>query len=216
MAGTHRELVVYVHGLWLSGGEALFLRRRLERDFEFEVIAFTYPSVSSCMSEIVERLHSFVEEHPAPVVHFVGHSLGGIVVHRFLERFDDAVPQERVVLLGAPLVASRAAVSVARRKWLAPLIGRCVAEELLTEKQRRWTSRRPVGVIAGTQAVGLGRFFAHFTEECDGTVAVSETRIPGLTDHITLPVSHMGMLLSARVAHQTGYFLRNGRFSLSS
>jgi predicted alpha/beta hydrolase family esterase len=93
VAGTHRELVVYVHGLWLSGGEALFLRRRLERDFEFEVIAFTYPSVSSCMSEIVERLHSFVEEHPAPVVHFVGHSLGGIVVHRFLERFDDAVPQ---------------------------------------------------------------------------------------------------------------------------
>jgi len=51
-------------------------------------------------------------------------------------------------------------------------------------------------------------------EENDGTVAVSETRMPGATDHIVLPVSHLGMLLSARVARETGSFLTQGRFTL--
>jgi hypothetical protein len=45
-------------------------------------------------------------------------------------------------------------------------------------------------------------------------VAVSETRLTGSADHITLPVSHMGMLVSPRVAQETGFFLANGRFSL--
>ena len=53
-----------------------------------------------------------------------------------------------------------------------------------------------------------------FQEPNDGTVAVSETRMPGATDHIVLPVSHMGMLLSARVAQETGHFLTQGHFSL--
>ena len=52
-----------------------------------------------------------------------------------------------------------------------------------------------------------------FAEPNDGSVAVSETRLPGATDHITLPVSHMGMLLSARVARETGGFLVHGHFS---
>jgi hypothetical protein len=43
---------------------------------------------------------------------------------------------------------------------------------------------------------------------------VSETRLPGAADHIVLHVSHMGMLVSPRVARETGSFLRDGRFSL--
>ena len=77
------------------------------------------------------------------------------------------------------------------------MVGRCVAEELFTERARRWAAGRDLGVIAGTKSMGLGQFFARFDEDCDGTVAVSETRVPGATDHLTLPVSHMGLLLSA-------------------
>jgi hypothetical protein len=59
----------------------------------------------------------------------------------------------------------------------------------------------------------MGQLVAHFDEACDGTVAVSETRLPGATQHLVLPVSHMGMLMSARVARETGLFLREGHFS---
>jgi hypothetical protein len=62
--------------------------------------------------------------------------------------------------------------------------------------------------------MGLGRLFVKFNEDSDGTVAVSETRLPGAKDCLSLPVSHMGLLLSARVAREAGTFLQTGRFGL--
>ena len=53
-----REVVIYVHGLWLTGREALLLRHRLAREFDFAVHTFQYPSVRSSMSEIVETLRA--------------------------------------------------------------------------------------------------------------------------------------------------------------
>jgi hypothetical protein len=60
----------------------------------------------------------------------------------------------------------------------------------------------------------VGQLLAGFAEDNDGTIGVSETRMPGATDHIALPVSHLGMLMSARVARETGLFLTQGHFSL--
>lgn len=92
-------------------------------------------------------------------------------------------------------------------------MGPTVAEELLRPSERRWTHARELGIVAGTQPIGVGQLLARFEEDNDGTVAVSETRMPGASEHLSLPVSHMGMLLSARVAHETGLFLTRGRFS---
>jgi pimeloyl-ACP methyl ester carboxylesterase len=205
--------VIYVHGLWLSGRESLFLRRRLARESGYALHTFSYPTVSSPMAEVTERLHAFVQKLQPQTLHLIGHSLGGLVIYRFLERYPEQAPG-RVVFLGTPSVASRAAVSAARNRWIAPLVGRCVAEELLREQSRQWQLKRDLGIIAGTQRLGLGQFFARFDEDCDGTIAVSETRMPGATDHITLPVSHMGMMLSARVAKETAHFLERGIFSV--
>lgn len=212
------DAVIYVHGLWLWGGESLFLRRRLAVDFGFAVHPFRYPSSSLTMTDIAERLNAYMRELCARqakncTVHLIGHSLGGLVIYRFLERFPQQ-PSGRVVFLGTPCVDSRAASNAARMGWARRLIGPSVAEELFEHRERRWTVRRDLGIIAGTRPVGLGQFLAHFDEDCDGTIAVSETKLAGATDHITLPVSHMGMLLSARVARQTGLFLEQGRFAL--
>ncbi len=204
--------VVYVHGLWMPGEESLILRHRLSHEFGLTLQTFRYSAASATMSDITERLESWVRELKAPAVHFVGHSLGGLVIHRFLERFPDQ-PPGRVVFLGTPCVASRVAQRASRFAPIAHLMGPSVAE-LLQPHERRWEQARPLGIIAGSQPIGVGQLLADFTEENDGTVAVSETRMPGATDHIVLPVSHLGMLLSARVARETGSFLTEGRFSL--
>ena len=60
--------------------------------------------------------------------------------------------------------------------------------------------------------MGLGRLFTSFEEEFDGTVGLSETKLPGHSAHLALPVSHMGMLASGQVAKQVGLFLSSGRF----
>jgi pimeloyl-ACP methyl ester carboxylesterase len=206
--------VVYVHGLWMSGGESLLLANRLLREFGLQVHAFPYSAGTWDMEQITTHLKRFVQSLEAPALHFVGHSLGGLVIYRFFERFPEQ-PVGRVVFLGTPCLESRAAVAAARVRLVGALMGPSVAEELLRPCERRWTFGRPLGIIAGTQSIGLGQFLAGFEEECDGTVGVSETRLPGATDHIVLPVSHMGMLVSARVARETGLFLTNGRFSLA-
>ena len=197
----------------MPGEESLVLRSRLAHEFPLTLHAFRYSAVFSGMSSITASLADFVRELAAPEVHFVGHSLGGLVIHRFLERFPDQ-PPGRVVFLGTPSVASRAAEHASRFAPIAHLMGQSVAEELLQPHERRWTHADPLGVVAGTQPVGLGQFLANFDEENDGTVAVTETRMPGATDHIVLPVSHLGMLVSPRVAHETGLFLTQGHFSL--
>jgi hypothetical protein len=51
-----------------------------------------------------------------------------------------------------------------------------------------------------------------FDEPNDGAVAVSETRLPGAKQHLILPVTHTGMLLSPQVAQEAGQFLATGHF----
>ncbi|MDE2051628.1 MAG: alpha/beta hydrolase [Gammaproteobacteria bacterium] len=214
MTEAAAQHVIYVHGLWMPGGESLLLAHRLLREFGLQVHAFPYSAATWGMEEITAHLQDFVRSLEVPAVHFVGHSLGGLIIYRFFERYPQQ-PPGRVVFLGSPCLESRAAVQAARLRFVSALMGPSVADELLRPRERRWTFGRALGIIAGSQSIGLGQFLAGFEEECDGTVGVSETRLPGATDHIVLPVSHMGMLVSPRVARETGLFLRDGRFSLT-
>jgi len=219
--GVTREAVVYVHGLWSSRADSLLLRRRIAHALGCEVWLFSYASVSSSMEEVTERLRRFVAERvacaagdPPARLHWVGHSLGGLVIYRFFERFPVELPG-RVVFLGTPAVSCRAAQGLARLTWMAPFVGRCVREELLVQRERRWMSPHELGIIAGTRRLGLGHLVARFDDDNDGTIAVSETRLPGAADFISVPASHMGLLVSAIVARQTAGFLRDGHFSPS-
>ncbi len=136
---------------------------------------------------------------------------GGIAILRCLERHPRQ-PPGRVVIMGTPSMASQAATALARFRLGRAILGQAAARELLHSHQRRWPHEREIGIIAGTQPLSFGRLVVDFDEPNDGTVAVSETRLPGATAHLTLPVSHSGMLLSARVAHEVGQFLEHGHF----
>jgi pimeloyl-ACP methyl ester carboxylesterase len=176
---------------------------------------FRYRSTTGTMSDVIVRLAELARSLRGERVHFVGHSLGGLVVYNLLEHFED-LPPGRVVFLGTPAVECRAAIGAAERlAWASKLLGRSVATELLTERARRWEIDRQLGIIAGTRRVGLGHFFTTLDGDNDGTVSVNETRLPGATDFITLPVGHMGLLLSARVARETCRFLKEGRFTIA-
>jgi hypothetical protein len=74
---------------------------------------------------------------------------------------------------------------------------------------------RAVAVIAGDRPWGLGQLVARLPRPNDGVVSVAETRLPGIADHLTLPVTHAGLLFSREVARQAGAFLTGGRFDRS-
>jgi pimeloyl-ACP methyl ester carboxylesterase len=209
-----RTAVVFVHGLFLNGAEFTLLRRRLVASHGFEAHRFSYPTASGSVNSALSQLNQFVSRIDAERVHFVGHSLGGLVLCRYFER-QRCERAGRVVMLGSPVLGSSSARAIARHKWLGRVLGPLVAEELLDPgASRSWACERELGLIAGTSPMGLGRFFARFDEDCDGTVGVSETKLPGHTAHLTMPVSHMGMLASVEVAREVGEFLDRGRFSV--
>jgi pimeloyl-ACP methyl ester carboxylesterase len=203
--------VLYVHGLWMTGVESVWLRRRLERERGYRLQVFRYASVSAPLTRIVAALRDSIAAIEAPRVHLLGHSLGGLLIQRCLERYPMA-QAGRVVFLGTPAAGSRAARSLAQVPWGRGLLGAASAEELLVEQPRRWDSARELGIIAGTMPFGFGRLLLEFGEDNDGTVALSETRLAGATACLSLPVTHSGMLWSARVAREAGSFLEYGSF----
>jgi pimeloyl-ACP methyl ester carboxylesterase len=206
-------LVVYVHGLWLSGNEAGILLRRLSRQLSAKTRAFSYSSVTSSMSDNAHALGKFLAEQRADTLHLVGHSLGGLVILKMFENGEGRrLPPGRIVLLGSPLNGSRAAKNLARLPFGRKIMGRGVHEELLTERQRRWTGERDLAVIAGNVGIGLGRLVGVHGAPSDGTIFVEETRLPGISQHLVLRISHTALPFSSTVARQTAAFLSDGTF----
>jgi len=210
-AGRAPGLVILVHGLWQSGLELFVMRRRLQADGSLRALFFSYPTIVGTMSNHVRRLIDCARAHPAEQLHFVGHSLGGLVVLRALEITDD-LPPGRAVLLGSPLQGSRTAQSLARLPFGRALLGGALTQECVEWSPREWSGRREVGVIAGSMGLGVGRLLAKLDGAHDGTVLVEETRLPGATDHIVIPASHTGLLVSSEAAAQTRHFLEHGAF----
>jgi pimeloyl-ACP methyl ester carboxylesterase len=204
-------LVILVHGLWMSGLQLTVIRRRLQADGTLRALYFSYPTLVGSMTDHVRRLLDWAHAHPSEQLHFVGHSLGGLVILRALQVTDD-LPPGRAVLLGSPLQGSRTAQRFARLPFGRALLGGALAEECIEWSPREWSGRREVGVIAGSMGFGVGRLFGSLDAAHDGTVTVEETRLPGAKDHIVLAASHTGLLLSAEVAAQTRHFLEHGMF----
>jgi pimeloyl-ACP methyl ester carboxylesterase len=204
-------LAILVHGLWQSGLEFFVIRRRLQADGSMRALSFSYPTVVGSMSDHVRRLIECARAHKAERLHFVGHSLGGLVVLRALQVTDD-LPPGRAVLLGSPLQGSRTAQSLARLPFGRTLLGDALAEECVEWSPREWSGRREVGVIAGSVGLGVGRLVAKLDDAHDGTVLVEETRLPGAKDHLVVATTHTGLLVSAAVAEQTRHFLDHGMF----
>jgi pimeloyl-ACP methyl ester carboxylesterase len=206
-------VLVYVHGLWLTGIEGGILRKRLAKDLSAETRAFSYASVNSSMAANAQALAKFLSGLRADTLHLVGHSLGGLVILKLFEGGDaDRLPPGRIVLLGSPLNGSRAARNLARLPLGKKILGRGVEEELLSLRERRWQGQRELGVIAGSLGVGLGRLVGVGGAPSDGTILVDETRLPGIRAHLVLKVSHTGLPFSPTVARQTGAFLSSGNF----
>jgi hypothetical protein len=197
----------------MSGFELGMLKRRIESQSAFRAISYSYPSVKGSMADHARGLIDFARRQQADEVHFVGHSLGSLVILRALQLTDDLAPG-RAVLLGPPCQGSRAAQGVAR--WIPfgrSILGSAIHEECIECAPREWSGRRDVGIIAGSMGMGLGRLFANLDTDHDGTVTVEETKLPGSKDHIVLHTSHTAMLFSPEVADQAVGFLRDGVFA---
>jgi len=207
--------VVLVHGLWVPGVVMQPLAARLARS-GYRCHTFSYMGAGRPLAAHAERLARYardVGDKYGPA-HFVGHSLGGLVVLEALSAHAD-VDVGRVVLLGTPVRGCYAGRRIARYPAGRWFLGQ--SEELWRERRAaHWTRREALGVVAGSLPIGLGRLFGPLPGVNDGVVSVDETAIEGMADRVVLTVGHSAMLISARVAAQVAAFLLNGEFSANT
>jgi pimeloyl-ACP methyl ester carboxylesterase len=190
---------------WVMSYLALALRRE-----GFAVQTPGYRTMRDTLAEHLACVAERIAALEAPRVHLVGHSLGGVIILRYLQRGADARVR-RAVLLGSPVAGCRAAAGLARRAGGEFLMGKSISvwrEPVDVSVDPRFE----IGAIAGTLALGLGRMVTQLPKPNDGVVCLDETKFPALRDHLALPVGHTLMLASPRVARQTAAFLRTGAF----
>lgn len=202
-------MVIVVHGLWLTGGAMTILRTRLEH-MGFQARSFSYPSVHEDLSHNAAQLFRFVRGLEAEKIHFVGHSMGGLLVLQMLKEFHD--PRVgRVVLAGSPYQNIQAVEKLMRNAFTQSVVGKSIGQWLREDKPDV-ADQFEIGVIAGDRSVGLGRLVTHLPKPNDGTILVNETLVPKAKDTIVLHVSHSQMLFSAPVAEQAAHFIETGSF----
>jgi len=202
-AGTNR--LVLLHGLWMPGASMQWFASKLAAaGFEPEI--FSYHSVADGPDTAVPRLVELLAARPADIV---AHSLGGLIALQALHEAPH-LGVRRVVCLGSPLTGSGAATGMLRWAPAAAMLGRSAA--LLQNGVDGWTGGAEVGVVAGCVPHGLGALLAGFDGDHDGTVAVAETRLPGVADHVVIEASHSGLLFSNEAVEQAVAFLHAGHF----
>jgi triacylglycerol lipase len=193
-----RELVVLVHGMGRTPLSMLPMAVALRRQ-GYEVLNFGYNSYGPSVAQIASRLAAEVREAradgPAQRVHFVGHSLGNIIVRWMLE-YERPDHLGRVVMLAPPNQGSRVADRLERPLgWLLEPLSELTTDSLSTA--RRLPS--PEGVE-----------FAILAGDRDGKVSVAETFLPGAREHRVVPSRHTFIMLRPSVVEMTGRFLGTG------
>ena len=196
------ETVVLVHGLWMTGREMRVLGSRLE-EAGFRVRYFRYRSWRGGLAQAAGDLRKFVEAADGERVHLVGHSLGGVVIAKMVEEAPLSRPG-RVAMLGSPMGGSAAAGILSRRRVGRWLVGGVIREGIIAHSPK-WPGGRDLLVVAGDIPLGSGLLLG-LPKPHDGVVRVEETRVEGVRT-VTVRASHVGLLLSRKVAALlSGYF----------
>lgn len=206
-----KEKIFLIHGLFMHGIVMQAMESRLEK-LGYEVHTFSYRSVKNQLSENADALAEFVAAHH--VVggknHFVGHSLGGLLI-RLLYAKAPSYFSGRIVTLGTPHQGSEVAKRVAEDIHKSILGGSY--ENALDGDLPTWDGAVELGSIAGNKCIGIGMALDDLAKPNDGTVTVAETHLSGETDHVQLPLSHTALVYSKRAVKQTHHFLQHGYFA---
>lgn len=218
------KAVVVLHGLGRSRGAMGRLAAKLREDGGYHVFNVGYPTLMGSISEHAKTLDSVIRSlEGVEEINFVCHSLGNLVVRRWL--FDTCDPETgeprehnrlgRMVMLGPPNQRPELASTVGRVKLETTIGGKA-----FSELAQGWdelaptllTPPVPFGIIAGGRGDDLG-YNPIVPGDDDMIVSVASTKLPGASDFVVLPVLHTFMMNDPKVQECVLRFLNEGYFT---
>jgi hypothetical protein len=214
-----QESVICLHGFFRSY-RCMIPLGNVMRHEGFDVYLWDYPSRDKTIEEhaehLVEVMNALAKKNPSEPIHFVTHSLGGIIVRAALNHPN--CPQEAKIGKAVLLAPPNKGASLARTFQGCPLIrwifGKKAGHQLLTFTETdmcnlgEFPPTMPVMVIAGKK--GTRFFYKWIKETNDGKVTVEETRLSSPHHHHILNVGHSWIMTSRESIALTRNFLING------
>jgi len=214
----NNETVVVLHGLFRTAFSMRKIARELKSDYK--VVINNYPSRKNNIQELAELAIKPALESckGSDKVHFVTHSLGGILVRQFLLH-NKIENLGHVVMLAPPNHGSEIVdrfQSIGLANWAFDKVNGPAGAQLGTLNNHLPKSLGPVdfsvGVIAGN--VSFNPFLSSMLQgDDDGKVSVESSKVDGMKDHLVMPVSHTYMMSNDAVIAQIKYFLKEGAFA---
>ena len=182
----------------------------------YEVYNDNYQSTIFSINELANAIWERIQIHcldSTKKLHFVGHSMGAIIIRLMIARFQ---PKNigRVVMLAPPNQGSYLVGFLKQfrfyKRWYGP-----AGQELA--KQSKLLINLPtidyeVGIIAGDRSIDWLFSWFMLSGKNDGKLMVDETKLVGMKDHIILHATHTFMPSNSTVIEQTAYFLGHGEF----
>lgn len=212
-----KDCVILIHGLGRSSGSMFFISRYLKRK-NYQVVSVSYPStdhnIESLAAQYIPPAIEACQSATKGRIHFVTHSLGGILVRQFFQ--DQSYPSvQRVVMLSPPNkgceVSDFLEDSILYR-WLNGPAG----QQLSTASTSLPNQLNPIGLEVGviTGNSSYEPWFSRLSEgEDDGKVSVESARLEEMADFLVVPNNHTFIMNDSYVKFQVDQFLKTGLFA---
>ncbi|WP_261817163.1 alpha/beta fold hydrolase [Vibrio gallicus] len=223
---NHNQQVVLVHGLARSG-ESMQAMSNMIKKLGYQVCVVDYPTLVMSVETTLEKSAAQIEHcvtqfklqptqaHQLREIHFVGHSLGGLMIRNYLgthPNFVNSKMMGKVVFVGTPNHGSDVADFFAKF-WLLPLAGDTAKS--LTSQPNSLPNSLPkpnyeFGVIAGIHSYPILKYM--FNNENDGLVSVKSARLEGMQDFIEVDVKHDSLRSDPHVTQLITRYISHGQF----
>ncbi len=219
-AQGEEETVVLLHGLGNIITSTHQLEQRL-REEKFLIHAPQYNSITqnidAIKNDVFKKIDGIILNGRRKKIHFVGHSLGGLLIRSYLNR-RNLENIGNVIFLGVPNNGSLIADAIKDKWWFrfTQFLIPPVVESLSTKKSDFLNELGAIspsynfGVIAGN--VSWNYYGIDIEGENDGYVSVDSTKINGMKHMVIVGATHIGLIYNKEVFDHVVYFLKNGRF----
>ncbi len=207
--------VVLLHGIAMGSWTLKKLERALQRR-GFATLNLDYASRKKPLEQLAEDIHAPVQAFANQIdgpLHFVGHSMGGLLARTYVARHR---PERlgRVVMLGTPNGGSEIADVLEKRaiyRWFFGPAGLQLTTHPDQSLAQLPPLDYPVGVVAGNLSIYPSSLFL-LPRPNDGRVSVASAKLPDMADHIVIRSTHPWLTRHRRAIDQTIAFLHRGHF----